>query len=149
MATARPAPVPEIKALDLCRLARNKAGILFLSEIHYMKALGAISNMYCLSYLGGEIREPVCTTDALVSCLVPKAAILQEIRTAAGPRVAGKQERVFNALTSAFDELFHQKRHSAVYLTGFGTFRRADANSYDLQVLLPMQRADDVAIASA
>jgi len=141
--------VPEIRAMELCRLASATGKLWRISESDYLKALGAISNLYCLLHLDNEFTHPIRTSNTFASEIAPLTAIEQEIVHAIGPKANGKQQQILAALSAAFNQLFLNQMHPAVYMTGFGIFRRTGNASYDLQIYLPMQTPDPAALASA
>ena len=150
MAAPHPAPmIPQIRATELCKLAAATAKLWRISETDYLKALGAISNLYCLLHLDNEFTHPIRTTSTFASDVVSVATIQQEIVHSIGPKANGKQRQILHALSAAFDELFHKQQHPAIYVTGFGIFRHAGPAAYDLQIFLPMQQIDGPALASA
>lgn len=141
--------VPQIRAAELCKLAAATAKLWRISETDYLKALGAISNLYLLLHLDNEFIHPIRTTDTFASEIVPVATIHQEIVHAIGPKANGKQQQILHTLSTAFDQLFHNQKHPAVYMTGFGVFRQTGPAAYDLQIFLPMQQVEGPALASA
>lgn len=141
--------VPEIRAVELCKLAAATGRLWRISETDYLKALGAISNLYCLLHLDNEFTHPIRTTATFASEIAPITIIEQEIRNAIGPKAAGKQKQILNALSAAFDQLFNKQSHPAIYMCGFGIFRQEGPAAYDLQIFLPMQHIDGPALATA
>lgn len=140
--------VPQIHATELCKLAAATGKLWRISETDYLKALGAISNLYLLRHLDNELTSPI-RTQSFTSEIASRDAIHKEIVHAIGPKANGKQQQIFHALSAAFDELFHKQQHPAVYVTGFGIFRHAGPAAYDLQIFLPMQQIEGPALASA